>query len=190
MRQYENEETSLTVTGHSLGAAVATLNALDIVANGHNRKANKEVCPVTAFVYASPRVGDMRFKMAFDSLENLHLLRIENAPDIVPKVPLVTMGYVEIGNELLINTQLSNYLIQPGDIRSWHNLEVYLHGIAGSQGAAGFRLQVNRDIALLNKEIPSLKRQYGVPGAWLSLRNKGMVQMKDGHWKLHDKEKF
>ncbi|KAJ9177132.1 hypothetical protein P3X46_012382 [Hevea brasiliensis] len=126
----------------------------------------------------SKAIGYLRFKLAGVSLENLHLLQIKNVPDIVPKVPSETMGYVD-----------SHYLVQPGAPRSWHNLEEYLHGVAEMQGLSlGFHLEVKRDIALVNKEISSLKRRYCMLGAWRSVKNKGLVQMKDGFWILNEKE--
>ncbi|KAF3652406.1 Phospholipase A1-II 3 [Capsicum annuum] len=192
VEEYRDEEVSITVAGHSLGASLATMNAVDIAFNGINKTSTGKEFPVTAFVFASPKVGDLNFQKASSKLKNLHVLRVHNLLDIVPKYPPV--GYFDIGQEIVIDTTKSPYLkVNPGDPHTRHNLEGYLHGIDGTQGIgplAGFKLEVNRDLALVNRIWDILKDEYLVPGAWWVEKNKGMVQQENGKWVLMDREEY
>ncbi|KAG5622433.1 hypothetical protein H5410_007651 [Solanum commersonii] len=191
VEEYKNEDVSITVTEHSLGASLATLNAVDIAFNGINKTSNGKEFPVTAFPFASPKVGDINFLKAFSKLKHLHILRIHNLLDIVPKYPFI--GFFDVGKELMIDTTKSPYVNPPGEIVSWHLLEPYLHGVAGTQGLgllAGFKLEVNRDISLVNKEWNILKNEYCVPGFWWAEKHKGMVQQGNGSWLLLDRDEY
>lgn len=71
---------SLTVCGHSLGGALATLQALDAAANS---KFNNP----TVYTYASPRTGDAQFVSNYNRMIP-NTFRIANRVDVVPKLPL------------------------------------------------------------------------------------------------------
>ncbi|KAH9297076.1 hypothetical protein KI387_028758 [Taxus chinensis] len=86
LKVYENEidDLSITFTGHSLGAALATLSAYDI-----KQMLNSKYCsriPVTVFSFASPRVGNLAFAKQVEQI-GVKVLRLVNEADVVPKVP-------------------------------------------------------------------------------------------------------
>ncbi|KAJ4878903.1 Phospholipase A1-IIalpha [Raphanus sativus] len=183
---YKNEEVSITFTGHSLGGVMSTLAAADLV---HSRKNKIEAglqskqVPITVFAFGCPRIGDQDFKRTVNSHKDLNILRIVNVPDVAPNYPLFL--YAEVGEVLQINTLNSTYLKRSLNWRNYHNLEIYLHGIAGMQDKSGvFRLEIGRDVSLVNKGLDALKDKYLVPSTWRCLANSGMVQMDDGTWKL------
>lgn len=78
----------LYVTGHSLGAAMATIAA--------GRMQSKVIALVT---FGSPRVGNQEF---VDSL-NVEHFRVQNNCDDVTKVPFRLMGFRHHGNHLYMN---------------------------------------------------------------------------------------
>lgn len=178
---------SITVAGHSLGGALATLNAMDIVFNGYNKPTGSTSTGgflVTAFVYGSPHVGDEGFQNVFNGLSDLHLLRIEDAFDIVPTLLRKCFPcYKHVGNVLTINCSMSEYL-KPSC--SAHDLNTCLHVIAGYQGSDPYsKLVIDHDIALVNKYTDGLKGS-DIPSKWWKVKDRiGMVQMDNGSWKLY-----
>jgi hypothetical protein len=114
-----NPITSLTVVGHSLGSALATLAAAELAINnvGGVRAA------LTIFTFASPRVGLLDFAASFNNAVNTSF-RIWNTLDIVPEVP--TFPYIHVSGlgDAIVQTeqQLATLLFTPA---CEHNLTSY-----------------------------------------------------------------
>ncbi|KAK9811409.1 hypothetical protein WJX72_003479 [[Myrmecia] bisecta] len=79
------------VIGHSMGAAMATLCALDM-------KFSVGIEDVRLYTFGSPRVGNDVFSSFFQS-QIKERVRVTHARDIVPSVPLQIMGFHHIPTE-------------------------------------------------------------------------------------------
>lgn len=174
---YKDENPSVVLVGHSLGASLSIVSAFDLVENGVTD------IPVTAFVFGSPQVGNKAFNERFKKFQNLKVLHVRNVIDLIPHYPGKLLGYEYTGVELEIDTRKSPSLKDsktPGD---WHNLQAMLHIVAGWNGSGGvFEMKVKRSLALVNKSCDFLKEECHVPGSWWVEKNKGFVRREDGEW--------
>lgn len=105
--------TRITVTGHSLGAALATLLGLDA-------GLNSGIKSPTVYTFASPRVGELFFHHTYDSVVP-DTYRVHNRADVVPQVP--TFPYEHVGNDLELVAPFNSV---NASLSCWHSLDTYL----------------------------------------------------------------
>ena len=99
----------LYITGHSLGAGLATLCAY--------RLAQTRVYPVQGvYTFGSPRVGDGDFAEAFARLMSIRVFRVVNNEDLVTRVPPRSAGYKHVGEMIYLDEEGR---IQ-GDVGFWY----------------------------------------------------------------------
>ncbi|MBV9312800.1 MAG: lipase family protein [Pseudonocardia sp.] len=112
----------IIVTGHSLGAALATLLVADM-------SANTPLKP-QAWTFASPKVGDANFAATYGYHSTVSW-RIYNIPDIIPRVPIDSSDSYQHVN--------AGYAIDSAGKTRWslgcfHDLNTYINVLSG--GAA------------------------------------------------------
>ncbi len=111
---------SLTICGHSLGGALATLLALDVAANTPFKN------PMV-YTYASPRTGDSQFVNTYDRVLP-NTFRIANRLDLVPKLPFPPL-YEHVLGIFELNPVIfaipPKFLVKP-EIACLHVLNSYL----------------------------------------------------------------
>ncbi|CAO2835254.1 unnamed protein product [Amaranthus hypochondriacus] len=92
LQTFKEEALSITITGHSLGAALATLAAYDI-------KTMFNRAPlVTVVSFGGPRVGNLSFRSLVDK-QGIKILRVVNPSDLIIKVP----GFVTNNNDQCVS---------------------------------------------------------------------------------------
>lgn len=114
---YPRPATSLTICGHSLGGALATLLALDVAGN------SKFLLP-TVYTYASPRTGDPLFASTYNQVVP-STCRAASRFDLVPKVPLPPL-YQHVNTLFELNPMLQ----VKTDLLCEHHLTTYLYLIS------------------------------------------------------------
>ncbi|KAJ0774264.1 putative phospholipase A(1) [Helianthus annuus] len=179
VEKYKNEDLSIVITGHSLGASLSIVSAFDLAENGITN------IPIAAFVFGSPQVGNQAFNDRLNQFSNVKILHIRNKIDLIPLYPSKLLGYVDSGVQFEIDTRKSNSLKDSTNTGDWHNLQGMLHVVAGWNGADGeFELKVPRSLALVNKSSEFLKDEHLIPGSWWIEKNKGVVLNASGDWVL------
>ncbi|KAK4349632.1 hypothetical protein RND71_032387 [Anisodus tanguticus] len=191
VEQFKGEPLSITVTGHSLGAALALLVADEV------STCAPDAPPVAVFSFGGPRVGNRSFADRLNS-KNVKVLRIVNNQDLITRVPgmfvseeldkklresgLVSgvlnvldksmpWAYAHVGTELRVDTRMSPFLKPNADVACCHDLEAYLHLVDGYLASnCPFRANAKRSLArLLNEQKSNIKRLYTSKGKGLNL---------------------
>ncbi|RDX63600.1 Phospholipase A(1) DAD1, chloroplastic, partial [Mucuna pruriens] len=148
IQSYGDEPLSLTITGHSLGAALAILSAYDITTTIKNAPM------VTVVSFGGPRVGNDKFRLQLEE-SGTRILRIVNSDDVITKVPGLVVRdddvahidgahvsrfqswfrkvvedmqlvYADVGQELRVSSRESPYL-KKGDVATCHDLKTSHH---------------------------------------------------------------
>ena len=103
--------TQIIITGHSLGAAIATLTAIEV----HAQYPHIQLKGVG---FASPRVGDRGFVKSFNNIDSIEWTSIINIEDIVPQLPRAIINtssgvemYQHVGKIRIFSTNNGSILL-------------------------------------------------------------------------------
>ncbi|KAI3791033.1 hypothetical protein L2E82_04576 [Cichorium intybus] len=198
---YKGENLSISVTGHSLGAALALLVADDL------STCAKDMPPIAVYTFGGPRVGNRAFTKKLSS-QHVKVLRIVNSKDIITRVPgmfvseeldkklrqskntntvlnildnTMPWAYAHAGTELRVDTRNSPYLKPDADVSCCHDLEAYLHLVDGFLASnCPFRSNAKRSLVkLLHEQNSNVKKLYTSKARGLKLNLERDMQMSN-----------
>ncbi|KAI9198207.1 hypothetical protein LWI28_011853 [Acer negundo] len=188
----KGEEVSVTITGHSLGGALALLNAYEVAATIPG-------LPISVISFGAPRVGNNVFREELHRM-GVKTLRVVVKQDLVPRMPpgdvfneslqvfdeikgRLDWVYTHVGVELKLNIRSSPYLKRGINLLGFHSQETYLHLVDGFiSSSSKYRSDARRDVALVNKACDMLVDELRIPHCWYQMENKGLVCNGYGRW--------
>jgi triacylglycerol lipase len=121
---------TLFITGHSLGAALATLSAPDIIS------ATRFKAP-RVYTYGSPRVGDSLFAAGYNGLCGRTSFRVTNTSDLVTSLPLPVPFLGVIGGYFTHVDTPVDFTEQEEDLEKNHDMSTYLAALEAAPRPRG-----------------------------------------------------
>jgi len=120
----QTQPTDLIITGHSLGGAVASLFAYDLLQGGFP---GLPIPTVSVITYASPNVGTSSWQSAYNATVP-ESVRVYNSDDVVPYAPPDEFfGYLPVGTDWPVEFEPSDWFNQylPDALGTNHSADNY-----------------------------------------------------------------
>ena len=114
----------LYITGHSLGAALATLAIPDVISATPYRSPY-------AYTYGSPRVGDRDFVAAYNGMMKNRSFRIVNTSDPIVSVPFPAPFLGFLGGYFTHVDMPVDFTVQEENMEKNHGMKTYRTALAG-----------------------------------------------------------
>jgi len=125
IRQFQDNNQTLWFTGHSLGAALATIGVAKMIEFAY---------PVDGlYTFGQPRVGNHKFADAMNAEMAGKYFRFVNNNDVVTRVPLRSMGYSDCGYFMYFDKDQ----VLCNDLSIWERLLDGIHGRIDALGEKG-----------------------------------------------------
>ena len=141
IQEFQTNDQTVWFTGHSLGAALATLGVAKMY------DINQPVHGL--YTFGQPRTGDSKFAENFDLKYKSSSFRFVNNNDIVTRVAPSALGYKHIGTFLYIDAAK----ILHHDIRWWNQFKDRIKGSIEDLGKPGIDGIKDHDMGLYLKGI-------------------------------------
>ncbi|MEI3652272.1 MAG: lipase family protein [Dolichospermum lemmermannii FEM_B0920] len=141
IQEFQTKEQTIWFTGHSLGAALATLGVAKMY------DTNKPVHGL--YTFGQPRTGDSKFAENFDLKYKSSSFRFVHNNDIVTRVAPSALGYKHIGTFLYIDAAKNLH----HDIRWWNQFKDRVKGSIEDLGKPGIDGIKDHDMGLYLKGI-------------------------------------
>lgn len=140
LAEVQNNAQPFWLTGHSLGAALATLAAA--------RFSLEQAKPIAGlYDFGQPRVGDSEFARLLNAELNTRFFRFVNNSDLVTRVPSRELGYRDVGSIRFFDADGELH----DDVSFW---QAFVEGVRGT-------LQQHLDLIPANIEYHAIAGYVG-----------------------------